>query len=195
MSDGVKWLHMPKGTSVQVYSTNLKNLNDSKKNYGIRCREFDQLKNIGLDSIRIEMNRYFKSDNVLLNDIINPSRIIEQLELFRKNIKSINKNVSHIHSDRLKDLDLNLALSSITNTKDLLKFASSIGIVLIYDNMMSSLVNMKGVRRPRIIAALERGLHYFEDSISNFIIKEHFHDIIINVIDYYIEYYTLEQNI
>jgi hypothetical protein len=195
MSDGVKWLHMSKGTSVQVYSTNLKNLNDSKKNYGIRCSEFDQLKNRGLDSIRIEMKRSFKSDNVLLKDIINPSRIIEQLKFFRKNIKSIHKNVSHIHSERLKNLDLNMALSSVTNTKDMLKFATSIGIAIIYDNMMSSLAHMKGVRRPRIVGALEKGLHYFEDSISNFVIKEHFHDIIINVIDYYIEYYTLEQNI
>jgi len=195
MSDGVRWLPMYKGSSVQVYSTNLKNLSDSKKNYGKRCSEFDQLKNRGLDSIRIEMNRSFKSDNVLLKDIINPSRIIEQLELFRKNIKSINKNVSHIHSERLKDLDLNMALSSVTNTKDMLKFATSIGIAIIYDNMMSSLAHMKGVRRPRIVGALEKGLHYFEDSISNFVIKEHFHDMIINVIDYYIEYYTLEQNI
>ena len=195
MSNGVKWLHMSKGTSVKVYSTNLKNLSESKRNYGKRCREFDELKNRGLDSIRIEMKRSFNSENVLLKDIINPLSILEQLKLFRKNIKSINKNVSHIHSERLKNLDLNMALSSVTNTKDMLKFATSIGIAIIYDTMMSSLVHMKGLRRPRVINALEKGLHYFEDSISKFIIKEHFHDIIINVLDYYIEYYKLEQNI
>lgn len=195
MSDGVMWLPMYKGSSVQVYSTNLKNLSDSKRNYGKRCSEFDEFKNRGLDSIRIEMKRSFNSDNLILKDIINPLSILEQLKLFRKNIKSINKNVSHIHSERLKNLDLNMALSSVTNTKDMLKFATSIGIAIIYDTMMSSLVHMKGLRRPRVINALEKGLHYFEDSISKFIIKEHFHDIIINVLDYYIEYYTLEQNI
>lgn len=194
MKHGVRWTRMHNSTTIQVYSTNLKNLEDVSRNYGERCLDFENPANPNFDSIRIEMRKYFNNQELTLKDLLSPKLHKKYLTLFRKNICSIHKNVSNQLPGILNNIDLKLLVRSFKNPLSMLKFATSIGIAIIYDTVQTELVHMKGIRKNAFKSTLVKYLGYFTTHISAFTIKEHFHDIILNVLDHYIEYYTLELN-
>jgi hypothetical protein len=189
---GIRWTNIGYSSSLQVYSTNLKNKLKSSQGLAKRSKELESLEKKGYDMIRIEnRRRYGFRNDVLttlpfLSSLFDPNFILQELMLIRSLFGKIIKNKSKLCVETLEEVDIYKLMSEIKCPSELTKLIMAIGWAVSQDIMRNGYEDIKMRNKYRLNHVYESCEANMLDIIKNYSIPQHFHDRALEVIEHYI---------
>lgn len=190
MLHGARWNGIGCHSSIQVYSTNLKNKHDYLKGKGERFKELERLSEAGFDVIRIEMKKtYGQMSNITVNMLLNPSFIYSEIESFKNSFKKIRKEITQLPIQGLEDVDFKDALDEVINSKDLSKILQAVGVMFLHDLALNMIDSKSLKNKSRLFNVLSKSLKNAEEMSMKFKFEEHFHCVVMNALVHFSELY------
>ena len=190
---GKRWTNIGHSSSLQVYSTNLKNKLKSSQGFAKRSKELKKLEEKGFDMIRIENKRKygFTKDSLTslptVRNLTDPNFILQELMLIRSLFGKIIKNKSKLCVKALEEVDIYKLISEFQCPKsESEKMLLAIGWAYSQDIMRNSYVDIKMRNKNRLNDLYESCEADMMDMIKNYSIPQHFHDRALEVIEHYI---------
>jgi hypothetical protein len=191
--NGIRWANIGQSSSMQVYSTNLKNKLKSSQGLANRSKELEELEKQGFDMIRVENKRRygFKKDAIsslpIVSDLTVPDFILQELILFKRLFSKINKNKSKLCVNALEDVDISKLISEFQCPSEFQKMFMAIGWAYSQDIMRNSYQDINMRNKYRLNHVYESCEDDMLNMINNYSIPQHFHDRVMEVIDHYIK--------
>lgn len=191
--NGTRWTGIGHSSSIQVYSTNLKNKLKASKGLSTRSTELKELEELGYDMVRIEnRRRYGFRRDVLCNlpfvsNLKDPNFILEELYLFSVLFGKVIKNQSKISIQALEHVDIDDMVLKIQKPGDCRKILFAIGWAYAQDILRNNLTNISMNYKNRLSKLFDQCQSYMDDMISNHSIPQHFHDKGMEVIRHYVQ--------
>ena len=192
MQSGARWNGLGFNNSIQVYSTNLKNKRDVRKNIGERCTELEQLSEEGLDVIRIEMRKsypYLSKERV--SELIKPGFFQCELEVFKDSFKKIRKNLTQLPIQGLQDVDFLTVLNKVKNSKDLSKILIALGTMFLHDLAIKVIASRTLRNKSRLFSLLSESLLDAQEMSKKFKFEEHFHCVVMSALEHFSDMYNV----
>ena len=189
---GIRWTNIGYSSSLQVYSTNLKNKLKSSQGLAKRSKELESLEKKGYDMIRIEnRRRYGFRNDVLtslpfLSNLLDPNFILQELILFKSLFGKIVKNKSKLCVEALEDIDISKLISEFKRPSEFQKMLMTIGWAHSQDILRNCYPDIDLTNKKRLTNVYESCEADMLNMINNYSIPQHFHDRVMEVIEHYI---------
>lgn len=190
---GIRWTGIGHSSSLQVYSTNVKNKLKVAQGVSTRSSELKELEKLGYDMIRVEnRHRYgFKPEMLStlhsVSDLIDPEFIVEELNLFKTLFSKVIKNESKLCIKELENVDIDDLVLNIVDPTDCKNLLMAIGWTFAQDIFRNNLTNINMRNKKRLKQVFDMCQSYMLDMIHNNSIPQHFQNTVMEVIQHYIQ--------
>ena len=190
MLHGARWNGIGCHSSIQVYSTNLKNKHDYLKGKGERFKELERLSEAGLDVIRIEMRKTYGNSTVFrVTELLKPEFVQCELEVFKESFRKIRKNLTQLPIQGLQDVDFLKLLNEANNKTQLRKIINAAGTMFLHDLAIKVIDSKRLRNKSRMYTLMSESLQKGQEITQKFKLEEHFHCVVMNALVHFSELY------